>query len=174
MLYHRAARDVRGDTLYPLNELRERHPEVYAREAAKYVGREALRRERVAPLDCEWGDVLFFSPVPPGPLLEAVRAGGRAAPPIRFWTVSAAQLDPARACIHFARPWPDGVYTPPTAQDYAPWTPEVLAQVCAPPPATLTRLGQLAPDAPLILWLDVPHVLYRGTLALDTLREVRA
>ena len=45
-LYHRAVRDVRGDHLLPLSTLRERYPDVYAREAAKYVGRKALMQER--------------------------------------------------------------------------------------------------------------------------------
>ncbi|WP_345466183.1 hypothetical protein [Deinococcus carri] len=173
-LYHRAVRDVRGDHLLPLNTLRGPHPDVYAREVAKYAGREALRDERVLPLACGWGDVLFFSPVHPGALLDTVRATGRTVPPLRFWTVKAAELDPARACIRFVRPWPGGTYSPPVPADYAPFDAATLQRVCEPSAATLERLRNLPPDAPLILWSDVPHVLYRGTLPLSALGEVRA
>lgn len=173
-LYHRAVRDVRGDHLLPLNLLREAQPDVYRREVAKYVGREALLDARVLPLACGRGDVLFFSPVHPGPLLDVIRASGRVVPPVRFWTIKAAALDSARACIQFVRPWPGGQYTPPVPQDYAPFGRETLAAVSVPSAATLERLGQLGPDAPLLLWADVPHVLYRGEVPLGGLGEIWA
>jgi len=172
-LYHRAVRDVRGDALLPLNALREAHPDVYAREAAKYAGRESLAAERVLPLGCGWGDVLFFSPVHPGSLLNAVRASGRSVPPVRFWTLRADALDPARTCLKRVRPWPDGRYTPPLPEDYVPFDPSTLARVSEPSSTTLERLRTLPPQAPLILWSDVPHVLYRGTVPLSALNEVR-
>ena len=172
-LYHRAVRDVRGDHLLPLSTLRERHPDVYAREAAKYVGRESLIQERIDRLDCRWPDVLFFSPVHPAPLLDAARQSGRVSAPVRFWTLEAARLDPARACIRLVRPWPGGVKPAPDPADELPFTPQTLRAHSAPPPATLARLRTLPGDAPLILWMDVPHVLYRGEVPLSALREVR-
>lgn len=173
-LYHRAVRDMRGDALLPLNSLRDVHPDIYEREAKKYAGREQLRREKVLPLDCLWGDVLFFSPVHPAQLLGTVRESGREVPPVRFWALNAAELDPERACIKFVQPWPGGVYAPPTPADYLPFTPEVLAQVSAPSDTTLTRLQTLPPGAPLILWMDVPHVLYRGNIPRAALTDVLA
>lgn len=172
-LYHRAVRDVCGDTLRPLNALRDTHPDIYTREVAKYAGREELAAEQVPPLECGWGDVLFFSPVHPGPLLDAVRQSGREVPPIRFWTLRAEALNPARACVHFVRPWPGGRYMPPIPEDYAPYDAPTLVQVSEPPATTLERLRTLPPQAPLILWSDVPHVLYRGTVPLSVLGEVR-
>ena len=173
-LYHRAVRDMRGDELLPLNRLRDVHPDIYEREAEKYAGREQLRREKVLALDCQWGDVLFFSPVHPAQLLDTVREGGREVPPVRFWALNAAKLEPQRACIKFVRPWPGGAYTPPTPADYLSYTPEHLAQVCQPSEMTLTRLQALPPDSPLILWMDVPHVLYRGTVPREALTDVLA
>ncbi|MVN85533.1 hypothetical protein GO986_02000 [Deinococcus sp. HMF7620] len=173
-LYHRAVRDVRGDRLWPLNRLRDLHPEVYAREVAKYAGREALLTERVERLNCLWNDVLFFSPVHPGPLLDAVRSMGRAVPPVRFWSLPASALDPARACVRLVRPWPDGIKPPPDPADEWPYTPEGLGQFTLPPAETLARLRQLPLADPLILWMDVPHVLYRGEVPLSALTELRA
>lgn len=170
-LYHRAVRDIRGEELLPLNRLRDLHPDVYEREVGKYVGREQLQAERVLPLDCLWGDVLFFSPVHPGPLLDAVRACGRKVPPVRFWTLNAAELDAEAACIKVVRPWPNGVYELPRLEDYAPFTAGTLAAASEPSETTLARLRNLPLDAPLILWSDVPHVLYRGAVRLSLLRQ---
>ncbi|WP_221090607.1 hypothetical protein [Deinococcus aquaedulcis] len=173
-LYHRAVRDMRGKALLPLNRLQAAFPDVYAREVAKYQGREALLTEPVARLGCQWPDVLFFSPVHPGPLLDAVRATGRAVPPVRFWTLPAGALDPTRACVRLVRPWPGGVKPEPDPADELPFTAAHLQQVASPPLETLSRLGQLPPEAPLILWLDVPHVLYRGEVPLGELQEIYA
>lgn len=172
-LYHRAGRDVRGDRLLPLNALRRTWPDVYAREVRKYEGREALRDSVLPDLACGWGDVLFLSPVDPGPLLDVLRAAGHAAAPVRFWTLPAAALDPEHARVLLPRPWPGGVFQPHAPDDLQPFMRDVLAGACVPPAATLARLRALPPGAPLLLWADVPHVLYRGSLPLSLLREVR-
>ena len=151
MLHHRAVRDVRGDHLLPLSELKYRFPDIHAREVTKYEGREALRDERVLPLGCGWTDVLFFSPVHPALLLDAARQTGRAVLPVRFWRLRADGLDPEKTCIHFARPWPDGQYLRPVPEDRVPFTARTLLEASAPTPATLTRLRQLPAGAPLIL-----------------------
>lgn len=173
-LYHRAVRDVRGEVLLSLNALRVTYPDVYARAVQKYTGREALLTEPVLPLDGLWTDVLFFSPVHPKGLLDAVRASGREIPPVRFWAVNAALLEPGRACVHFVKPWKNGIYAPPQPEDYAPFNAEILEQVSVPSPETLGRLSMLPLHAPLILWSDVPHVLYRGQIPLTDLQEFMA
>ena len=94
-------------------------------------------------------------------------------PPVRFWTLPAAALDPEHARVLLPRPWPGGVFQPPSPDDVQPFTRAILAGTSVPPAATLTRLRALPPGAPLILWSDVPHVLYRGTLPLTLLREAR-
>lgn len=170
-LYHRAVRDVRGEELLPLNRLQQIYPEVYEREAAKYVGREQLRSAPVEALGCGWGDVLFFSPVHPKALLDVVRASGREVPPLRFWAINAAALEASVACVLQVRPWPNGVYTPYQLKDFLPYDAETLQAVAQPSQTTLSRLQALPPEAPLLLWSDVPHVLYRGTLSLGVVSE---
>lgn len=171
-LYHRAVRDFRGEELLPLNRLRPLYPDVYEREAAKYVGREQLRTAPVEALGCGWGDVLFLSPVHPKALLDVIRASGRKVPPLRFWAVNAAALEVSAACVLQVRPWPNGIYTPHQLKDFLPYTAETLQAVSQPSEATLSRLQALPADAPLLLWADVPHVLYRGALPLSMVSEV--
>jgi hypothetical protein len=70
-VYHMIARDFRGTVLYPLNGLAEVYPEVYAREAPKYVGRESVISYRVPHLDAAWADTVNLSTLDPRLLLAA-------------------------------------------------------------------------------------------------------
>ncbi|MFY7856064.1 MAG: hypothetical protein ACOVQT_07985, partial [Rubrivivax sp.] len=85
-----------------------------------------------------------------------------------------ADLNPARACVHLPRPWPGGVKPDHDPADERPLDARTLRAVSVPPAGTLARLRELPEGAPLILWMDVPHVLYRGSVPLGALGELRA
>jgi hypothetical protein len=54
-LFHLCSPDLRDETLYPLNELRTRHPDLYHRELVKWAGRESVLDLRIPYLGCVWG-----------------------------------------------------------------------------------------------------------------------
>ncbi len=60
-----------GSILYPLNRLKESHPEIYAEHVKKYVDREHLLGREVPTLNCLWNDVLHMTAVHPAELREA-------------------------------------------------------------------------------------------------------
>ncbi len=64
-LYHSVPKNLQGNILYPLNTLKEKHPEIYEQQVSKYVGREHMTQQRIPILDCLWNDVLHFSAVNP-------------------------------------------------------------------------------------------------------------
>jgi len=78
-VYHGCPEIMKGSVLYPLNELRTRHPEVYRRALAKYEDhpdRAKLPSTILPLLDCLWNDVLHCSPIHPPRLDDAWRAQG--------------------------------------------------------------------------------------------------
>jgi hypothetical protein len=75
-LYHSRPPDMQGETLYPLNTLRETYPELYERERSKYIGREAVLKFRIPGLGVLWNDTLHLSPVHPFHLAAAWRSQG--------------------------------------------------------------------------------------------------
>lgn len=75
-LYHMVPKNMSGTVLYPLNQFRERMPEVYAAHVAKYAGREAVMAQRIPNLDCLWNDALHFTAVDPVVIREALREAG--------------------------------------------------------------------------------------------------
>ena len=75
-LYHGRPPDMRGDTLYPLNQLAAIHPDLYEHQKRKYVGREAVLEFRIPLLDVLWNDALHLSPIHPRRLAVAWRSAG--------------------------------------------------------------------------------------------------
>lgn len=127
------------------------------------------------PLDCTWGDVVFFSPVDSSLIFEALRTGGRKVPAAAFWTVDAGLLDPDRTCIRLMRKSATG----PEAElsdddDFLPYTTGTLRAVSRITHAALERLRNLTPDEPLLPWVDVPHILHKGPVPISYLQPGRA
>ena len=56
--------------MYPLNQLKNIYPKVYASRVKNYAGRKWLMGMRFPLLDCLWNDVLHFSPVHPAKIHE--------------------------------------------------------------------------------------------------------
>lgn len=79
-LYHARPPDMRDATLFPLNRLRDAHPDLYRRARRKYDGREALRELRIPLLDVLWGDAVHLAPVHPFRLAAAWRVTGLSSP----------------------------------------------------------------------------------------------
>lgn len=79
-LFHARRAEIRGETLYPLNQLEAIYPDIDARERAKYAGREQVPDFRIPLLDALWNDTLHLSPIHPRHLVAAWRAAGIWAP----------------------------------------------------------------------------------------------
>lgn len=168
-LYHRPATAVRGDEILPLSELRTRFPDLYERHAGKYADRPEAMEARVDPLGCTWADVVFLSPVHPGPLF-AVLSRSAVGCPLGMrepWTLDAARLDPSRTVIRLMRAGRNGHHAdPPDSRDYLPFSTAALRAVSRIPLAAVERLESLRPGDPWLPWVDIPHILHRGPIPI--------
>lgn len=70
-IYHRVPKNMRGNILYPLNVLKEIHPDIYKKEVSKYDGREFIKKQEIPFLNCIWNDVLHFTAVHPQDIKQA-------------------------------------------------------------------------------------------------------
>lgn len=151
--------------------MRDRYPDLHRRQMAKYGGRETVLDQPVPPLDCTWGDVVFFSPVDSAPIFDALRESGREIGERRSCTLDAGLLDPELTCIRLMRKSATGPEAEPADDhDFLPYTTGTLRAVSRITDAALQRLRTLPPSEPWLPWVDVPHILHRGEVPIDWLQ----
>jgi len=174
-VYHRVPEQLHGPTLYPLNQLRAVFPDLAAAQDAKYVGRGALCMRAIPHLNCLWNDVLMLSPVHPSKLRAALGAAGFTRFPARWFAVDVALLDPARTVIYVPPEQPPAGFAL-RAEDVSPFEPAVLDAF-----GNVSELqrrhyqqAQAAGNARPLLFSGTPHILYRGTLAVNQLRVIES
>lgn len=171
-LYLLPRTEVRGDAILPLSQMRTRFPDLYELNIRKYAARPYLMDLPVEPLRCKWSDVVFLSPVHPASLFAALapraaRARSQAYAP-QPWTLDAGRLDPAHTVIRLMRHGKDGHYPDPVDEhDYLPFTTAGLRAVSRVTVAAIERLDSLKPGDPVLPWVDVPHVLHRGSIPVS-------
>lgn len=168
-VYHLVPRHLRGEVLYPLNQLQTIFLDVYEAHVQKYRGRETLLDRRVPFLDCLWNDVLHFSPVHPGQIRDGLCAAGFDWNPRPWFEVDPAtcDFDAGNTVFYFPRPRERGDFTQ-RDDDFAPYDPQRLPSMTALPEETAAYYAEaIARDEPPFVFHLVPHVLHRGNIHRD-------
>lgn len=159
-----------GSVLYPLNELRERDPDTFARACAKYAGREQVLKQGVPLLDCLWNDVLHLSPVHPVEFVEALESAGFTPDRRRFVEVDAAELEPTRTVLFLNSTDREHRYD---ESQWKSFDARVVPRHARLPQATRDYYAACAHDGTRpLLFAYVPHVLFRGSLDVSKLSLV--
>jgi hypothetical protein len=162
-VYHKKPDNLKGDTLYPLNQLKEIYPEVYAEEIKKYTeeGRVGLMNADVIPLGVKWNDVVHLTPIHPDQIRDALSLLGRH-PNLEHIEVDASRLDSDNTTIYVDSG--DPIITP---EDFHPYTPENLKRFSELSQKTKDYYRQEVEkgERPL-LHKYAPHVLHKGPIKL--------
>ena len=178
-LYHLCADDFRGSTLYPLNQLRSVHLDVFERERPKYDGRESVLSWQVPHLGVCWGDTVNLSALDPVHLVEARQRLGVPFSQLlqrRVVKIPVKRIARSRAVVYDSRShWINsspGEHVPlaPPAAEFSPFdaaTYEELEQV---PGLHLDYLRhQLTIGRPALGFVFVRHVLVAGPVDISGL-----
>ena len=169
-IYHRVPDNLQGNTLYPLNMLKDVYPGIYTKAASKYDGREHVPKQRI-PLfgDCLWNDVLFFTAVDPALLLDERRKAGFTdfKKPQQFFKIDPRALDQSKLGVFLFQPWVDAHNY--TAESFTNYRYDDLATYATIPQETKDYFAaESNAGAPYIklLWRYIPHILYRGEIPI--------
>ena len=158
-------RDLKGDFLYPLNQLRDIYPELYLAKSQKYQGRERLMREIIQPLSCLWNDVLHFTAVHPKEINQALTSTGFKSLDCDFFEIDAELLEKDQTCVY--------LYDDYEVRNYVEYKIEDLNKYSFAPKETLghyektKKLG----ERPL-LFIRIPHILYKGKIDLKKTKRI--
>lgn len=166
-IYHRVPKDMTGDILYPLNELRNIHPAAYDYQVKKYKGREQLLEQRISVLgSCLWNDVLFFTPAQPSDVFEARRqAGFPDMAPQQYFKLNPHELDHSKLGVFLFHTDTDATNHQP--RDYAEYRYEDLEKYAQIPQATRDYFRQEFEDGQTgirLFYRYIPHILHKGPI----------
>ena len=171
-VYHLVPRKLQGNSLYPLRLLQEIVPELAKTYAQKYEGREFLQSRPVPPLDCFWPDVIMFSPVHPQHIMELFRKEGYDLKTRKWFEVPLSRLEPENTAVFFSRLRPYGDYS--FADDDFVMLTQVDFASLTQSTAELQRHVQIgrAENRKPLMFMGIPHILYKGVLPLDDINIV--
>jgi hypothetical protein len=168
-LYHALPERMRGETLFPLNRLRDVDLELYEAERAKYTGREELLELRIPVLAVRWNDALHLAPIHPRLLAAAWLEAGLELPARAgaFFEIPVERVDAART-VWFGR----GALP---LDDVVPFDPAAYRELEQAPAAYVEYLrGCRERGRRARPFAYLPHVLVAAPLDVAGLRVVRA
>lgn len=171
-IYHWVPKDLRGNILFPLNILKDTQPDLYEKEAGKYVGREFVMQQRIPVLDCLWNDVLHFSSVHPSHIKEALIEAGKTPPvDMEFFEIDPHLLNPENTIVY--------LYKHITMADklkennFTKYNPDEIKQYSSLPQETKDYYKEtISQGKRPLLFHKVPHILFKGSLDISNLKKV--
>ncbi len=173
-IYHRVPDRVEGKTIYPLNKLRKRHPEVYSREKDKYAGREGLLDEPIPQLDCLWNDVIHCSPIQPAKIRAELANAGFVYRRAQWFKVDVCKAGMNRGnTVIFTFCSNKADLLGMSSKDFDTFDPTTLDALNTIPPETIAYFSRMkARNKIPFYFMYIPHVLFKGRLEIDALEVV--
>lgn len=160
-LYHRRPQNMQGNILYPLNDLKILHPDVYAEAVKKYDNRLHALKRRIPVLDCLWNDVIHMSSLDPHIIKAELEKNGREMKSKTFFKIDPHSLDIKNTLVFLYKPLERGQ---PIPNDYfVPFDPSNVEQYAIFPEDTKRYFAEtISHGGNPLLWHLVPHILYKG------------
>lgn len=158
-LYHAAPNDLKDAELYPLNILKEKHPDLYSLKSAKYNDRKDVAQQSIPILDCFWGDVIFMTAVHPQTLMEAYKkAGGEINRSARFFQIDVELLQKENIAV--------AIYSGKGDEKiYESYDKNHIKEYSTIPDRTVEYFTeQLQQNNLPLYYAYIPHILYKGTI----------
>ncbi len=164
---------MRGDVLFPLNTLKDTQPDLYEKEASKYIGREQVMLQKIPFLNCLWNDVLHFSAVHPSLVKEALIEAGRTKSfDIEFFEVDPHLLTSENTIVYLYRH--SNMEDKLKEDNFAKYNPDDIAQYSPLPQETKDYYKEmLSQDKKPLLFHRVPHILFKGSLDTSKIKIIK-
>lgn len=159
-LYHSVPKNLQVSILYPLNALKEKHPDIYEQQVSKYVGREHITQQRIPILDCLWNDVLHFSAVNPKEVKQALIEAGRNLDfTMNYYQVDPKLIEPKNAIVYLYAHTDNKDKM--NEENFTPYNPDEMPKFSSMPQATKDYYKEMIGkgERPL-LYHRIPHILY--------------
>ncbi len=158
-LYHFVPQDQIGDILYPLNELKEKSPELYKQHLAKYD--DIKEKDVEIPGFGYWNDCVNLMPVSPGLVKKELQSYGHDTNwQWRFYKIDAEKLDVSKLMI-LVMTEEDGLFK----REFILFSKETFEKYCHIGEATRAIFQQAKDNNEQPnTFARIPHVLYKASI----------
>jgi hypothetical protein len=182
-VYHLCASDFRGSSLYPLDDLKAIHLDLYQRERIKYDGRESVLSFVIPGLGVTWGSTVNLSALDPihlvaerrrlnVPFSNLLTRNVLRIPVERLAGLSAVRYNSSTHWRNSLPGDPDVPLVPPLSE-FEPFVAEKYEESRSVPQLhTEYLLRQLARGERALGFVFVPHVLVAGSIDVSGLAPV--
>jgi len=165
-LYHIVPKNMKGSTLYPLNQLKKKYPKIYNSEIKKYIRRKNILKKKLHYLNCYWTDVLFFTAVHPLKIKKALKKAGIIRKEKRkYLKIDPRSLNKKDAVIYLYKY--DTMKKEGTIDNFIKFDPKKLSKYNKVPNKTIkyykekNKIGQRP-----LLFHFIPHIIYKSSLPI--------
>jgi hypothetical protein len=175
-VYHMKPFDMRGEVLHPLNALKDRYPDVYEKQIAKYgddPGRKKLPQRRIPKLDCLWNNVIQCAPIHPHHIYRAITERGLQLPErIAFYKIPVAKFAHLPTVIYYSQMKQSVVETLP--DDAIEWFDfDTYAELTELPDDALAWYDELQRKGTAFgHFVGIPHVLIQGPIDIGDVEVI--
>ncbi len=167
-IYHWVPKDMQGNILYPLNRLKDTHPDIAAQNIKKYEDRGSrVMSQRIPILNCLWNDVLHFSLVDPQRVADELGKFGEHRT-YTLYKIDPHTLEPEKTVLFINREREPG--TLPRDEEFIPYDPNDVEKWTYFPQETAAYYEKRYSEGKLpLVYHGLPHVLYKGELNIKNL-----
>lgn len=161
-LYHVLPEKIHGNFLIPLNEQKIFFPELYKINVQKYSGRKSVMKTKIPVIDSTWSDVIHLTPIHPTKFKTALRAAGlKPKNNVKWIKINPYKLEQNKAVLY------KYLSNSIDKNQFLNFKPSILNKHNKLSTNTLLYYKKcIKQDKRPLLFHLVPHVLYRGTIAL--------
>lgn len=170
-LYHRVPKNLTGNILYPLNQLKDKYPILYDEHVSKYEGRESLKKREIPVLNCLWNDVLHFGAVHPQEIFDELKKYDKKEYTAKYYKIPPELLEKENTIVYLYKY--KELEEKVNPQDFVEYDFNKIDLYSNLPQGTKDYYKESYNDggSPL-LWHKVPHILYKGTVEVDGLEVI--
>ncbi|MBM3232960.1 hypothetical protein FJZ18_02210 [Candidatus Pacearchaeota archaeon] len=167
-LYHMVPQEMQGSILLPLEELRKKYPQSYAKSMKKYKGREHQPKEKIPLFNCKWEEVLNFTTVDPKELKRYLIESGGIPRTIKWYKIPTSMLNHEKLIVFLYRSdlLENGMHN--NLENFKKFKEQDLEKYNKIPEKTKTYFKKRYKEKkkPLLFHL-IPHILYKGELDIS-------
>jgi hypothetical protein len=160
-----------GDVLYPLNQMKEVLPDIYDSQVKKYEWRKHIPKQINPQLDCLWNDVIFLFAINPITVNSAIINAGLDSLKLSYYKIPLDQLD--QTCISVWRKKTknsEGI----RESEFLPFDSTQMDSYNTLSDDSHEYFREMKMTSPkrYLIYLTVPHILYKGTINVNGLEII--